>query len=746
MSTHRPHSRVAGPQAARSRIARSFIAGLATTALAIAALVSTTAAQTTARASESATAPKISNLEKRLESLTARVEEARTSSQVAGAALVVVHGDEVLYAQGFGHRDIEKDLPVTPDTLFAAGSTTKAFTAALACMLDAEGKMSLDAPVRDYVPKFKLKDEDANEKVVIRDLLCHRTGLTRMSMLWAGGTLTADEIIERVATAEPFAPFRAAFLYNNIMYLVAGVAIGNATKSDWHTQLEKRLFKPLGMKSANTTIADMQKHALAATGYTWDDVDREFRAETMRDLTAAAPAGAINCSVIDMAQWIRFNLSRGVIDGKRLLDESYFDEMHETQTPMGPNISYGLGWMLREWKGKKVVEHGGNIDGFAAAVGFMPEADLGFALLMNVGTSTLQQQILPLVWETMLGDLEETADRAGADATAEASAANGGWSEDELAPYLGKYEFAPMGVDLTVLVQDGKLAVDVPGQMVYELKWPTDEGRWVFAITDQIEVSFELDEGASEAKAIMMYQAGQKFRCPRKAADKDLPSVEDILALRRKVGLLEADPPGTASISTGTAWFKHQGAKGSVTTLTRGSAHYYSDMDLGPLGHVRVATDGKQVFNEAPGSPREELHGKQALAALRTHPLYTFGDWTKHWPTVEVTGQRDFDGKSAHVVEVSDDNGIKSKLYIDAESGRILGEQRTTFQGTIEFLIETRFEDYAKVNGVELPARSITKIPQSGDLITTYDSHETRNMKIDDGVFRLEKAFTKPGS
>lgn len=200
------------------------------TALALVACV--LAAGATAHAQGSATASGITDLEKRLEILSEKVDQARKDSNIPGVGLSIVHGDKVIFARGFGHRNLEKDLPVTPDTMFAVGSTSKAFTAALACMLDQDGKLSLDEKVRTHVPSFKLKDAKSNDQVNLRDLMAHRTGLTRMGMLWAGGQLEVDDILAGVARAEPYRPFRSAFLYNNIMYLVTGLSIANASKSD----------------------------------------------------------------------------------------------------------------------------------------------------------------------------------------------------------------------------------------------------------------------------------------------------------------------------------------------------------------------------------------------------------------------------------------------------------------------------------------------------------------------------------
>ena len=343
-------------------------------------------------------APNPKLLEKRLTILCERLEAEREKSHIPGMALVVVKNDKVVLAKGFGLRDVEAKQPVTTKTSFAIGSTTKAFTAALLQMLADDGKLTLDDPVKKHLPYFQIKDKTANEQVTLRDLLCHRTGLTRMGVLWAANRVGRKEVLEQVKEAELYKPFRTRFLYNNVMFLAAGEAGGSAGGSTWDKLLKERIFLPLGMNRANTSAGVMQKDPLAAKGYIWNEDTEQHNAKPLRVLDSIGPAGAINADVEDMARWIRFLLGGGEFEGKRLLSEERLEECFTPQQKIGGNVTYGLGWMLREWKGRKVVEHGGNIDGFAAQVGLIPSENLGYALLMNVTASPLQQGSLEIVW------------------------------------------------------------------------------------------------------------------------------------------------------------------------------------------------------------------------------------------------------------------------------------------------------------------------------------------------------------
>jgi len=425
--------------------------------------------------------PDVALLEKRLAGLCERLEAEREKYHIPGMALVVVKDDKVVLAKGFGLADLKSKQPVTPKTLFAIGSTTKAFTAALIQMLADAGTLSLDDPVKKHLPYFRLKDETANEQVTLRDLLCHRTGLTRMGLLWAANKVGRKEILEQVKEAELYKPFRTRFLYNNVMFLAAGEAAGAAANSSWDALLKERIFEPLGMSRATLSAVAMGKDPGAAKGYAWNEDTNSHDFKPMRVLDSIGPAGAINASVEDMARWIRFLLAGGEFEGKRLLSKEGLEECFKPQQKIAGGVSYGLGWMLREWKGRKVVEHGGNIDGFAAQVGLLPGENLGYALLLNVTASPLQAGSLEIVWESMLGDLATKTDAPEGKALTEA----------EMQPYLGEYYLKKLSVPATVRIEKKRLGIDIPGQRFFLLKWPDAKGLWAFDFPAPITVEFK---------------------------------------------------------------------------------------------------------------------------------------------------------------------------------------------------------------------------------------------------------------
>jgi CubicO group peptidase (beta-lactamase class C family) len=465
-------------------------------------------------------------LQDRLDRLAEQLEESRQKYHIPGMAIAVVKDDQVILCRGFGLADVANGVAATDETLFAVGSTTKAFTATLVAMLADDGAMGWDDPVRTHLPEFKLTDPEADENVTIRDLLCHRIGLASMNLLWYGTEAGRQDILETAVQAELLYPFRKKFNYSNISYLAAGMAAGRAAGTDWDTLLARRIFAPLEMTGSNTSYDVAQADSRMAKGYKWEKEKGELTHQPMRNADTVGPAGSINSSARDMARWVRFQLGRGVYDGRKLLSPEQHEQTWTKHINIQGDVDYGLGWMLREWKGRRVIEHAGGIDGFTAEVAMVPEENLGYVLLMNLFASPLQDGSREIVFNTLLED----------------------WADDEaptpqedFKPYLGTYigNFGQFkDAEFKVLVESGNLAVDVPGQTIYELNPPDEEGKRQFAITDQVKVRFNRND-RGEVYSFHFYQAGYAFEVPREGAE--MPVEIDLDAARRYLGKYRSD-------------------------------------------------------------------------------------------------------------------------------------------------------------------------------------------------------------
>jgi CubicO group peptidase (beta-lactamase class C family) len=386
------------------------------------------------------------------------IDQKRQELGIPGLSLVIVKDDKVIYIKGLGVKDFEHKLPVTPDTLFAIGSASKAFTSMLALMSADEGKLSLEDSPKKFLPYFKLRDPDADAKITLRDLLSHRSGLNRTDLAMVTGQLNREELIQVAAMAKPTAKLGEKFQYQNVMYAAAGEAVARAQNSTWDKLIATRIFNPLGMTASDTTVPAMQKARDYSFGYDYNPTTKITRRLPQRDITAAAPAGAINSNARDMAQWVRFMLSGGVVNGKRLVSEKNFNEAVTKQINIAGTIDYGFGWFLRQWNKHKVVEHGGNIDGFNSQVAFMPDQKLGFVLLTNVTASSLGSFAMNTIWKNLVGDPTATQDQQ----------ASGPATDPKLE--IGKYQLVSAGINFEVTMKDDKLILTVPGQPPYALQ------------------------------------------------------------------------------------------------------------------------------------------------------------------------------------------------------------------------------------------------------------------------------------
>ncbi len=401
--------------------------------------------------------------------------------QTPGAAIVVVKDDQVIFIKGYGLRDVKTKEAVTPDTVFAIGSTTKAFVTGAMAMLVDDGKMNWDDPVRKHVQYFRLGDPLANENVTMRDIVTHRTGLVRHDLLWYASPWSREEIVRKIGFVPLNYGFRTTFQYQNIMFLTAGVAVGNTAGSSWEEFTQRRIFDPLGMKSASLSTNVAEKSADHATPHQ----KKGSGIETMpwRNIDNVGPAGSINASVRDLSNWIRLHLNEGELDGKRLISAENVREMHAPQMVVRnegrwqlffpptetSQLSYGLGWFINDYRGHKLVMHGGTIDGFRASIVLVPKSKLGVAVLANLNGTQMPEAVCYNVVDLLLGlpkkdwnaSIAASAKQLETETNKAVLARIGARKKDtktsrELAAYVGSYEDAGYGKAEISLV-DGNL-------------------------------------------------------------------------------------------------------------------------------------------------------------------------------------------------------------------------------------------------------------------------------------------------
>lgn len=366
-------------------------------------------AVTTARAGFAQT------LEERLKEIDEYAARAGQDWKVPGFALAIVKDDRVVFAKGYGVRELGKPDPVDKDTLFAIASNTKAFTAAALATLVDEGKLKWDDPVTKYLPWFQLSDPYVTREMTVRDLLSHRSGFATFGgdLIWYDTTYPRQEIVRRVRYLKPVYGFRAHYGYQNIMFLTAGEIVPAVTGQSWDDYVKERFFTPLGMTRTTTSYKQLLATPNIATPH--NEIDGRVRVIRYISADAVGGAAAINSSVADMAQWIRLQLGRGTYQGKKIFSAASSREMwtpntvvsgvSEAAEKFNPTVHfnlYGMGWFLSDYRGRKVVTHSGGLDGMTSRVALMPEENLGVVILTN-SESPLQSFLWYKVFDLFLG-------------------------------------------------------------------------------------------------------------------------------------------------------------------------------------------------------------------------------------------------------------------------------------------------------------------------------------------------------
>ena len=351
---------------------------------------------------EAPTAP-ISSFVSDLDHLAAEV---MADWKVPGVALALVQDGKVALTRAYGQRDPEAGLPVTPATQFVICSITKSFTATAIALLHHEGRLNWTKPVRDYMPEFRLSDAVATERVTVRDLLCHQSGLPRHDWVHFAGDRAPSEMLGVMRHLELSRDIRAAWQYNNLCYNVAGLLIERLSGQSFEAFIRARLTDRLGM-TVGFSLDDLEASDEAARPYMMHE---DARLPAMRLPIRTTAAGAINTSVADLANWMRLHLGKGEFDGKRLLPATLIGELHAPRvynTAPGRaefgEAHYGLGFQLNSYRGDRLVFHGGGWPGWGTLMTLVPDFGIGIAVFTNRSPSEVPSTLTWYIIDRLRG-------------------------------------------------------------------------------------------------------------------------------------------------------------------------------------------------------------------------------------------------------------------------------------------------------------------------------------------------------
>ena len=345
------------------------------------------------------------------------IEDGLKKLNVPGVTVAVTKGAGLLFSKAYGYADLEKQIGMETSHLLPIGSSTKSFTAASVVMLAGEGKLDLDQPVRKYMPEFELSDPIAAREATPRDLLCHRTGLPRHEFMWVDwNDITRKELVEKIRHLTPNKPFRSTWQYQNHMFAAMGYLVERVSGARWESFVEKRIFRPLGMKSFSFCADYESTDIKYARLYTEDDGHVNRENEPLR-LDAMGPAGSIHSTAEEMTGYVRMMLNKGKVGKKTLIDEKMFGELTTPnihyqllpfEVPGRMPVGYALGWFVDNYRGHRLVDHGGNVNGATALVSMLPDDDIGLVILVNADSSMFCEALAMEIYDRYLGVSEKT--------------------------------------------------------------------------------------------------------------------------------------------------------------------------------------------------------------------------------------------------------------------------------------------------------------------------------------------------
>ncbi|HEY3839724.1 MAG TPA: serine hydrolase [Bryobacteraceae bacterium] len=403
-----------------------------------------------------------------------------------GIGVGIVVGDQLVFAKGYGYRDYEKKLPFTPGTVCPIASNTKLFTAVAAGMLVDEGKLTWDKPVRDSVPAVKFYNEQLNNSVTLRDMLSHRTGITRHDIIWYKSDFTRSELFDRLKYLEPQEPMRETFLYNNLMFAGVGYMIELQSGKKWENFVRDRILSPLGMNTTGYSIGEMVKAPEHGVGFTErrDSFDL-YRIPYYEDIEGVAPCGAIVSNIVDLSHWLAALMNDGKYQGRHVLPRDVLEQTLQPAIALPNtaalqrgfwevlNSAYGMGRQTAIYRGHLLTFHGGDLPGFHSQISFMPKEHIGvIVLVIGNHTAPLYNYVSYNIYERLLGMDQTPWIQRGLDIRLKAKEANkqarqkagsdrieGTHPSHALADYVGDYDHPAYGA-MKIALKDNQLQFD----------------------------------------------------------------------------------------------------------------------------------------------------------------------------------------------------------------------------------------------------------------------------------------------
>ena len=358
------------------------------------------------------------HVDEKLKGIDSTVYKILEDWNVPGCGVGIVIRDELVFAKGYGYRDLENKLPITPNTLFQIASNTKLFTATAIGFLVEEGKLEWDIPVKKYVPQIEFYNNELNANVTIRDMLSHRTGISRHDNIWIGSDFTRQQLFERLKYLEPSIPLRQGFLYNNLMYAASGHIVELLSGNTWEQYVSEKIFTPLNMVNSSFSVEEAKtKGDFALPYYELRESSILQPQPFLGNLHGVGPAGSIISNINDLSKWLITQIHGGKYLDKHVIPQRIIKETLQPASLSATvpdkyfesiNMMYGMGRNTSSYKGHYKTEHGGSTGGVYSHITILPADSIGVIVFCNAAHARpLPPMITNIIVDKLL-DLEAT--------------------------------------------------------------------------------------------------------------------------------------------------------------------------------------------------------------------------------------------------------------------------------------------------------------------------------------------------
>ena len=324
----------------------------------------------------------------------------------------IVKGDKVIYEGAFGYADVENGINATVNTRYSIASCTKAFTACAIGILVDRGLMSFEDLLIKHIPEFKLQDEYVLKNLKIKDMLCHRSGLPRHDLAWYANPLPKEEELVRMGYFKPNVSFREKWQYCNYMFMMLGIVVAKVSGKTWEQFVKEEIIDPLNMNNTDYCLIDTCFEQAKGYKEINDKVEEVPYYDFLVDgKSSLESSGGICSSVHDLLPWMMLNLNEGNYQGKQIISKESLEKIHTPEMIVSGFLpksaefalpTYGFGWFINSFHGKKMVHHSGSMDGFISWVSLIPEEDIGIAVLSNLDLTRLPEILTYALHEFIL--------------------------------------------------------------------------------------------------------------------------------------------------------------------------------------------------------------------------------------------------------------------------------------------------------------------------------------------------------